>query len=100
MKKGKQNGNDVLQGDKKTITREVKVTSYTIKGKSRTAYCDVVVMTDDQYVVEPGDAISKDEKDYDVLLRRAEAVGYARCLARLANAQGNVISSDEADNKE
>jgi len=86
--------------DSYIVDRTVQIKHYTVKGKSRTAYCDVRVTTDDKTFVSCGDAISKDLKDYEILCRRAEAVGYARCLAMIENAQGNVLSSDEDDNKE
>jgi len=97
MRKKNFNSINVEQSDEEKVNRSVEVTYYTIKGKTRIAYCDVRITTDGRTVVSQGDAISKSDKDYQTLIRRAEAVGYARCLSMLDNGQDDNVNNVTTD---
>jgi len=63
----------------------------------------VCVTSGNKTVVCPGEAISKSQKDYQTLLRRAESVGYERCLAMLDKEQkssDNNTTTDEGASHE
>ena len=66
--------------------REVEVVHYSFKGNARTSYCSITMTSQGKTVSCESETVSKDYKEAKLLRRRAEAVGYARCLVELDDA--------------
>ena len=66
--------------------RKVEVQHYTVKGKARMYCCQMTLTSEGKTIIDAGDTVCKDVKEAKFLRCRAEAVAYARCLAKLADA--------------
>ena len=87
--------NDIPAND--YYQRQVKITHYTKEERSRVAHCLVTISSQGHTVSSPGDTVSKDEQDLATLRRRSEAIGYARCLAKLDDKLGRFTKQTEGE---